>query len=311
MKILVTGGAGFIGSHVVEAYLAAGHEVCVLDNLSSGFRANVPEGAPLLVADLRDRKLEAAMIELDFDIICHHAAQISVPFSVQQPTVDAQTNVLGFINLMEVARRWQTQRVIFISSGGAIYGEPDSLPVNEQAPARPLSPYAVAKLCGENYLQYYHRQFGINYVVLRYANVFGPRQIPQAEAGVVSIFMEHMQKRTSPAIYCPPDMPEGALRDYVYVKDCARACLLALEQGDQQVINIGSGQGTSTLQLWNTMKQISGYNGPDAVMGENRPGDVRQIALDWQKARQELGWQPSYSLEQGLRETWQWQQSQG
>ncbi len=306
MRILVTGGAGFIGSHVAEAYLAAGHQVCVVDNLITGNVANLPPQVDFVEADLRDTHLERAIISLDFDVICHHAAQISVPRSVEDPIADVETNVLGFINLMEIARKWRVKRVIYISSGGAVYGEPDALPVAENALTRPMSPYAAAKLSGEIYLEYYRQMYSINYVVLRYSNVFGPRQIPQGEAGVVAIFMEHLKNNSSPTIYCPDGMPKGALRDYLYVKDCARANVLALGAGDNQTFNIGSGQPTSTYDLWERLAQASGRQAPKAVMAGRRAGDVTQIALACDKAKKGLGWQAEYSLDAALAETWQW-----
>ena len=307
MRILVTGGAGFIGSHVVEAYAAAGHEVCVVDNMSSGFQANVPENIELAKVDLRDMNLERNINHLDFDIICHHAAQISVPGSVKYPEIDAEVNIFGLLNLMQIAQRWKIKRVIYISSGGAVYGEPENIPVNEQAPTNPLSPYAISKLTGETYLEYYRRTYGIDYVVLRYANVFGPRQVPQSEAGVVAIFMDKLKNHQSPTIYCPPDMPEGAIRDYVYVQDCVQANLLALTRGDNQIFNIGSGQPTTTLQVWKELLAASGVEDPPKVaMAGLRSGDVHKITLDTQKARDGLGWEPKYSLRDGLAETWQW-----
>ena len=307
MRILVTGGAGFIGSHVVEGFLAAGHEVCVLDNLSSGSIQNLPEGVPFVKADLRDEHLERNIYHLEFDIIYHHAAQISVPRSLKYPAVDAEINIFGFLNLMEIARKWKVKRVIYVSSGGSVYGEPAQLPVTEEAPLRPLSPYAISKLSGETYLEYYRQTHGIDYVVLRYANVYGPRQMPQGEAGVASIFMEHIKANTPPTIYCPDNMPQGGIRDYLYVKDCVQANLLALDKGDNQIFNIGSGVGTTTLALWDELLKVSQTsNAPQPLMAGLRPGDIRQVVLNCHKAQKELGWQAGYTLAQGLAETWQW-----
>lgn len=306
MRILVSGGAGFIGSHVVEAFLADGHHVCVIDNLFTGRRENLPTQIEFIETDIRDPQLERNIISLDFDVICHHAAQISVPRSIKDPLADAETNVVGFINLMEIARKWRVKRVIYISSGGAVYGDPDTLPVDENTPLHPMSPYAASKLSGEIYLEYYRQMYGIDYVVLRYGNVFGPRQIPQGEAGVVAIFMEHLKARTQPVIYCPDNMPKGAVRDYVYVKDCAKANVRALSAGDNQAFNIGGGQGTDTSTLWQKMVEVSGCQGVQATMAGNRAGDVKQIVLNCQKAASGLAWRPEYSLDTALLETWRW-----
>jgi UDP-glucose 4-epimerase len=306
MKILVTGGAGFIGSHVVEEFLAQGHEVGVLDNMSTGRIENLPPEVRPEVIDLRDPQLEKAMIHLDFEVICHHAAQISVPRSMQHAVIDAEINILGLINLLEVARRWGIARFIYISSGGAVYGDSDTLPVPETAPWKPLSPYAAAKAAGEIYLEYYRQVYAMDYVILRYANVFGPRQIPLSEAGVNAIFMRNLWQNASPVIYCPPGMAEGCRRDYVYVKDCARACVLALTCPPNQAYNIGSGNGVSTYALWQSLVKVSGRRPPAAQFAGPRPGDVRQIYLDRQKAEQKMGWRPQYTLEQGLAATWQW-----
>lgn len=303
MKILVTGGAGFIGSHVVEAYLAQGHQVVVLDDLSSGRRRNLPPGVPLIQADIREKSLAKDLAGQGFQVVNHHAAQISVPASVADPRHDAEVNVLGLVNLMQAALDWGVERFIFIASGGAMYGEPLTMPVPEDHPMRPGSPYAVSKLCGEAYLSYYAGR-GLSAVSLRYANVYGPRQIPQGEAGVVSLFMRAILEGDQPFIYRYPDQPQGMLRDYVFVKDCAAANVLALTAG-QGAYNIGTGLATTTLELW---RAIQGAAGRDLAhrFGPARPGDLRQSVLDIKKAWAELGWRPGYSLEQGLAQTWAW-----
>jgi UDP-glucose 4-epimerase len=308
MRILVTGGAGFIGSHVAEAFHKAGHEVFVLDNLLSGKEENLISPLSLTWADLRDSMLERKLIgQMDFEVICHHAAQVSVPKSVDYPAIDADINISGMLNLLQIAVRWKARRFIFSSSGGAIYGEAPNLPADENTSPNPLSPYAVAKLSAETYLRYYQQAFGLDFVVLRYANVYGPRQIPLGETGVASIFMQCLKNRTAPTIYCPPDMPKGAIRDYIHVQDCVAANLLALHRGDNQVFNIGSGVGTATLDLWQELIRVSGVADPPApIMAGPRQGDVRAIALDCAKAKSELGWEPLLSLEQGLSNTWEW-----
>jgi UDP-glucose 4-epimerase len=308
MRILVTGGAGFIGSHVAQAFHQAGHEVFVLDNLLSGKEENVVRPLTLTWADLRDPQLEHKLIgNMDFEVICHHAAQVSVPYSVDYPAIDAEINISGMLNLLQIARRWKVKRFIFSSSGGAIYGEPQNIPVGENTRPGPLSPYAIAKLSAETYLRYYQRAFGLNFVILRYANVYGPRQAPLGETGAAAIFMNCLQKRLPPTIYCPPGMARGAIRDYIHVKDCVAANLLALKLGDNQIFNIGSGAGIATLDLWQELVRVSGVTDPPApLMAGPRPGDVRAIALDCAKAGRELGWEPSVSLSQGLAGTWQW-----
>ncbi len=304
MKVLVSGGAGFIGSHVVETLLAAGHQVVVLDDLSSGRRENLPAGVPLVVADIRDPDLAHRLAGEGVEAVSHLAAQISVPASVADPRRDAEINVAGAVNLLHCAVVWGARRFVFISSGGAVYGEPEAIPVREEHPIRPLSPYAVSKRCGEQYLDYFNRAHGLATVSLRFANVYGPRQIPLGEAGVVAIFMDALATGREPTIFCPPGMPEGCLRDYVYVKDCARANLLALTAG-QGAYNIGTGVATSTLGLWRGIQAAAGVE-IGHRLGPFRAGDILRSALDSARAARELGWRPRYDLGAGLAETWAW-----
>ncbi len=306
MKILVTGGAGFIGSHVTEAFLEAGHEVVVLDNFSSGRRENVPAGARLVERDIRDPELGGWLARERFEVIDHHAAQISVPASMKDPRLDAEVNLVGLVNLLEGGTLAGIRRFIYIGSGGAIYGDPETLPVDEDYPPRPLSPYATSKLAGELYLGYYARSRGLDWVSLRYANVYGPRQLPQGEAGVVSIFMQALSEDREVTIHRPPGMEGGGLRDYVFVGDCARANLLALGRG-QGPYNIGTGQTTSTLELWRAIQEAAGKTGRHRL-GNHRPGDARQSALDCARANDGLGWRPATGLPQGLAPTWAWHQ---
>ncbi|CAO0819769.1 putative UDP-glucose 4-epimerase [Desulfarculales bacterium] len=303
MKILVTGGAGFIGSHVVEAYLSQGHEVLVLDDLSSGRRENLPPGVRLIEADVRQKTLASELVGLGIEVVNHHAAQISVPASVADPGHDANINLLGLVTMLQAALAWGTKRFIFISSGGAVYGEPRSLPVAEDHPMNPGSPYAVSKQAGELYLGYFASR-GLSTVTLRYANVYGPRQIPQGEAGVVSVFMQALLDQLPPTIYRYEDMPEGMLRDYVFVKDCAAANLLALTAG-RGAYNIGTGLATSTMELWRAVQRAAGRL-LEHDFGPARPGDLRQSALDSIKVAAELGWVPAYDLARGLAKTWAW-----
>lgn len=308
MKVLVSGGAGFIGSHVVEALLAAGHQVVVLDDLSSGRRENLPAGVPLVVTDIREPDLAHRLAGEGVEAVSHLAAQISVPASVADPRRDAEINVAGTVNLLQCAMAWGARRFVFISSGGAVYGEPAAIPVREDHPIRPWSPYAVSKHCGEQYLDYFNRAHGLATVTLRFANVYGPRQIPLGEAGVAAIFMDALAAGREPTIFCPPGMPEGCLRDYVYVKDCARANLLALGAG-QGAYNIGTGVSTSTLALWRGIQAAAGRELGHRP-GPFRAGDILRSALDSARAARELGWRPEYDLNAGLAETWAWAQGE-
>jgi UDP-glucose 4-epimerase len=307
MKILVTGGAGFIGSQVAQAYLQAGHQVTILDDLSTGKRENLPPEAEFVQADIVSPQAAELVAEGGFGLINHHAAQISVPASVIDPVHDAHSNVMGLLSLLEAGRRAKLERFIFVSSGGAVYGEMEGVPVDESFPARPMSPYAVAKRAGELYLDYYAAQHGLTSVVLRYANVYGPRQIPHAEAGVVAIFMDCLVDGNEPTIYSPKDLPGGMQRDYTYVDDVVRANLAALERG-QGIYNIGTGVASDTLTIWQAVKKAAGQELPHH-MGPARPGDIRYSALDCAKAARELGWSPDYDLARGLAATWAWRTS--
>lgn len=304
MKILVTGGAGFIGSQVAGAYVEAGHEVVVLDDLSSGTRDNLPQGAGFIKADVRDPALIERLASERFEVINHHAAQISVPASVENPAFDAKVNLLGLLNLLEAGRQGGLKRFIFISSGGAIYGEMQSPPADEQLAPRPASPYAVAKLAGEYYLDYYRQHYGLSAVTLRYANVYGPRQIPHGEAGVVAIFMDQLLTSKEPVIFRSDAMPQGMERDYVFVGDCVAANLAALSKGNASY-NIGTAKATNTLELWEAVKQAAGMELGHSF-GPVRAGDIERSALDASLAKAELGWQPTRDLAAGLAETWAW-----
>jgi UDP-glucose 4-epimerase len=298
MKILVTGGAGFIGSHVVDTYLAAGHDVVVVDNLSTGKRANLNPAATFHEVDIRDDKLGDVFAAEQPDVVNHHAAQASVPLSVSRPTFDAEVNILGSLNLLEQARAHGVRRVIYASTGGAVYGEPHYLPCDESHPIQPLSPYGASKHAVEHYLQLYHQLYDLGYTILRYANVYGPRQDPHGEAGVVSIFTDHMLAGEPATVY-GDGLQE---RDFVYVGDCARANLAALEQARDGIFNVGTGAGTTINDLFDRLAAITGYphrrqNGPA------RLGDVYRSYLSAERARAELGWQPAFDLQQGLQAT--------
>ncbi|VAW37979.1 UDP-glucose 4-epimerase [hydrothermal vent metagenome] len=316
MKILVTGGAGFIGSNVVDAYIEAGHEVIVVDNLSSGKKENINPKARFIECDIRSHEMRDILNGQSPDVINHHAAQISVPASVEDPLFDADVNISGFLNVMEGVRAEGKGKVIFISSGGAIYGEAAEYPTSENYQPVPLSPYAVAKEVAEKYLRYYHHQFGIDYTVLRYANVYGPRQIPHGEAGVVAIFMDRLLAGKACTINHFEDEARGMLRDYCYVGDVARANLAALSGGSLEACNIGTGTPTHTLDLFNSVYEALKEARPDTdgtlaspAAGAARLGDIRQSCLVVNKAKVVLGWEPQVDIKEGIRKTLEWRLS--
>ena len=299
MRVVVTGGAGFIGSHVADRLLARGDEVHVLDDLSKGTRDRVPDGAELHVADIRDPDavFEAARPEA----VVHLAAQADVRVSVERPADDAAVNVLGTVRILEAARRHGAQ-VVFASTGGAIYGECDG-PAPEDAPRLPLAPYGASKLCGEEYLATWNRLYGTAHVALRFGNVYGPRQEPHGEAGVVAIFMGLLQEGGSPKIY-----GDGRqTRDYVYVGDVVDALLRAAGHDGGGVFNVGTGVETSVLELYRAIVAATGLERePEHV--DARLGELQRSVLDPSLAERELGWRPRRSLADGLRATWSWVQ---
>jgi UDP-glucose 4-epimerase len=313
VKILVTGGAGFIGSHVVDGYLEAGHEVVVLDNLYTGKRENVNSGVRFYEVDIRSLEISEIIEKETPEVVNHHAAQISVPASVEDPGFDADVNIKGLINLLEASRKNRVRKVIFISSGGAIYGEADEYPTTEEYAPKPLSPYAITKLTSEYYLSYYRHQWGLNYTVLRYANIYGPRQIPQGEAGVVAIFMSQLMNNSPCMLYHFPDEPSGMIRDYCFVKDVVKANLLALDQGESGIFNIGTGKETNTLSLFQLIFDEVNKVKPD--LDEKlrqperqlaRPGDISRSCLKVEKAAVGLKWKPETALAEGIRSTLEW-----
>ena len=302
MKILITGAAGFIGSHVSDAYIAAGHDVVVVDNLSTGYAHNLNPKAKFYMVDICSPELEEIFRVEQPDIVNHHAAQISVPLSVEDPLNDAKINVLGLINILQNCVKYHVKKVIYISSGGAIYGEAEEYPTTEKYQPKPLSVYAINKMVGESYLYFYQHQYGLNYTVLRYANVYGPRQVSHGEAGVVSIFVQKLLGGEVPTLNTYPDEPMGMIRDYVYVRDVVKANLLALTRGDQQAFNIGTTIETSTRELYDEVCAQLGF-APEPLAGAARAGDLKNSLLNWDKAAKELEWRPDYNLNSGIRET--------
>lgn len=306
-KVLVTGGAGFIGSHVAEAYLGAGDRVWIVDDLSSGKAANVPAGAELVHMDIRDGRLRDVFEKSGpFDIISHHAAQIDVRVSVSDPRHDAGINVDGFLNVTENARRQGCGRFIFVSSGGVVYGEPDERPTPETTAKRPLSPYGVTKLAGEYYLNYYANAHGFDYAAVRYSNVYGPRQDPHGEAGVVAIFSTRIGAGTPLTIFGDGEQT----RDYVYVGDVVAANLLlgaadlpAAATLDARAFNVGTGMETTVKELARTLMSAASVEVP-VHHAPARAGEVMHSCLDAGKLRR-LGWQPVVTLHEGLRRTYE------
>lgn len=313
MKILVTGGAGFIGSNVVDAYIDAGHEVVIIDNLFTGKKENINPQAKFYHVDIRSEEIPQIFEKEKFDLINHHAAQMSVPASVEDPSFDADVNVLGFLNLLETARKTNVKKVIFISSGGAIYGEAEEYPTSEKSPLVPVSPYAITKAVSEQYLGFYQHQYGMDFTVLRYANVYGPRQIPHGEAGVVAIFMDRLLEGKPCTVYHFSDEPQGMTRDYCFVGDIVQANLLALDKGSGEIVNIGTGMGTNTMTLYKAIFKALKESHPDLddklrspQTGAARPGDLTRSCLNVGKAGNVLGFKATCFLEEGLKKTLQW-----
>jgi len=304
-KILVTGGAGFIGSHVVDAYVAAGHEVIVVDNLSTGRRENVHPEARLVEMDLLDPALVALFQAERPVVVNHHAANPSVSLSVREPLFDARQNILATLNVLEAAREAGVAHVIYISSGGAMYGNPEYLPADEGHPSNPVSPYALSKHSGERYVRLYGLEHGLCWTSLRYANVYGPRQDPLGEAGVIAIFAQDLLDGRAPEIHWDGEQT----RDFVYVGDCARANLLALEGSESRAYNVGTGVGTSINELLSTLLEVTGRE-VEPRRGPRRPGDARDSYLDCSRVERDLGWRAEVSLREGLARTWDWFRSE-
>ena len=300
MRIIVTGGAGFIGSHIVDAYLAEGHDVIVVDSLwahGGGRRENIANRASFIHMDIRDEGLERIFREFGPDVVSHHAAQHSVAISSRDPALDAQVNVLGLINVMDNCVRTHVKKVIFASSG-ATFGEPKELPITEATPQLPESPYAITKMVAEHYLRFYKAQHGIDFTALRYGNVYGPRQDPNGEAGVISIFIGRFLARQGIKIFWDGEQT----RDYIYVGDIADLNVKALTGGNNMCYAIGTNRRTSVNEIYRTLVEVTGFEAPVEYL-PRRPGDVRDAQIDAALAELELGWKPATFLHEGLQKT--------
>lgn len=294
MRVLVTGGAGFIGSHIVEHLIDEGHDVCVLDNLSTGRKEHLPKGIPFYQLDIASDSLDPAFARFKPDCVVHAAAHIDVSNSVSHPKQDARINIEGSINLLEACKKFDVRKVVY-SSSAAVYGDPLELPVPESHPIQATSPYGVSKHVVEHYLYVYRQLYGIEYTALRYANVYGPRQDPLGEGGVVAIFTHRLARDEDVTIYGDGEQT----RDYVYVGDVARANLLALTKGDGEIVNISCSTETSVNDLFELVRKATGSRG-NAVRAPKRPGEIQRSVLANHRAQEVLGWTPQVPLDQGL-----------
>lgn len=299
MKILVTGGAGFIASHIAQGYLRGGHEVVILDDLSTGKKENLPEGAKFVACDITDTaRVDEILARERPEIINHHAAQMDVRRSVREPLFDARVNILGPLGLLELAVKYKVRKFLYASTGGASYGQVNRVPVEETHPAAPICHYGVSKLTLERYLFLYEHLYGLDYTVMRYPNVYGPRQNPFGEAGVVAIFAHQMLRGDRPTIF-----GDGSkTRDYVFIGDIVRANRAFLEKGSGQVLNLGWGRPVSDRRIFELVRAAVGYYG-EPKFAPVRPGEVAHIALDARRAHQIAGWSPQVPLEDGIVQT--------
>jgi Nucleoside-diphosphate-sugar epimerases len=304
MKIIVTGGAGFIGSHITDMLIKEGHDVCIIDSLVHGKRQNINPGAKFYEMDIKDPEISEIFMSEKPDVLIHEAAQISVPKSIENPVYDAEVNIVGTLNLLEAARKSGVKKVIYPASA-AIFGEPKYLPVDEAHPLNMMSGYGVTKHTIEHYLSVYNTLYGIKYTVLRYANVYGPRQDSTGEGGVVAIFCEKLIEGIQPYIYGDG----GQTRDFVYVKDVARANIMAVNSGENEIFNVCTKTAVSVNDLLSAMNSVRGTD-IKAVYKPEREGDIRHSFMTYDKINSAIGWSPEYSLMEGLKETFEYYESQ-
>ncbi|MEJ5261869.1 MAG: NAD-dependent epimerase/dehydratase family protein [Ignavibacterium sp.] len=299
MKILVTGGAGFIASHITDAFVNEGHQVVVLDDLSSGFEKNINPKAKFVKGDICDKELvEKLFSEENFDLVNHHAAQMDVRRSVKDPAFDANTNIIGTINLLQNSIKYKVKKFMFASTGGAVYGEQSYFPADENHPTQPRSPYGISKLAVEKYLYFYNAEYGLNYTILRYANIYGPRQNPFGEAGVVAIFSTKLLKGEQPIINGSGEQT----RDYVFVGDVVKANLLTLNDSANDIYNVGTGIETNVNQLFHKLNSIT-KAGKEEKHGPAAPGEQMRSVITSEKLFKKFGWKPSTTLDEGLKLT--------
>jgi UDP-glucose 4-epimerase len=298
MNILITGGAGFIGSHVADACISAGHHVIIVDDLSTGKLENINSRAIFHKTDIRNSDLEKLLGKTHVDIIIHHAAQMDVRKSVLNPAFDCSVNILGSVNLLEFARKTGVRRFIFASTGGAIYGEQDYFPADEEHPQRPVSPYGISKLAVEKYLYFYNHVYDLQYISLRYANVYGPRQNPNGEAGVIAIFSHTMLRGHQPVI----NGDGTQTRDYIFVDDVVRANMLAIQHPVTDIFNVGTGSETTVNELFTRIQHFTGAK-VEAIHGPVKQGEQLRSVLSYDKLHTAYGWSPSVTLREGLQRT--------
>jgi len=297
MEVLVTGGAGFIGSNIVDGLIEEGHKVIVVDNLSSGKKENLNEKAEFYQLDINDQELEKVFKENNITHVIHHAAQTDVQHSIKDPLFDAQNNILGTINVLEMAKNYEVEKIIYASSA-AVYGEPDYLPIDEEHPIKAMSPYGITKHTPEHYIKMYNELYDLKYTIFRYANVYGPRQDPKGEGGVVSIFVDKMLAEERPVIFGDGQQT----RDFIHVYDIVKANLLALETGDNILVNISTESRDSVNDLVKCLNLILPYN-LEAIYEEARKGDILHSSLANGKAKELLDWEPDYDFKAGLKQT--------